>query len=317
MSTTTTPPPRMVEQTAKFILAHWSSHKSYYYSRRLPCPPLFVGVQGPQGAGKSYLTALLPAYLERQHNLRLATFSLDDFYLSHSDQLALASSKPGNALLSGRGPAGTHDLPLLRRVLDELKTINGKLACHSKPAEGIITLPTYDKSLFHGQGDRSAEIVNVRAPVDMVIFEGWMNGFEALTDQELRDRYAAAAAISFSSPKSASSTIAMYPQATLGDINKSLREYEDIWRTLDCFVQIRPLDMSYVWAWRLQQEHSMKADNGGVGMTDEEVRQFIDRYMPSYELFQDGIDKETATWHGKGLRFVVDDKREIVEVQDF
>lgn len=41
------------------------------------------------------------------------------------------------------------------------------------------------------------------------------------------------------------------------------------------------------------------------------------RYMPSYELFQDGIDKETSTWRGKGLRFVVNIEREIVGTESF
>lgn len=39
--------------------------------------------------------------------------------------------------------------------------------------------------------------------------------------------------------------------------------------------------------------------------------------MPSYELFQDGIDKETTSWRGKGLRFIVNIKREIVGTESF
>ncbi|ODN84934.1 hypothetical protein L202_00780 [Cryptococcus amylolentus CBS 6039] len=305
----------MVEQTAQFILSHLSSRKNHFDSRRLPSPPLFVGVQGPQGAGKSYLSQLLPAYLEQQHSLRVATFSLDDFYLSHDAQQSLAlNSKPLNPLLAGRGPAGTHDLPLLIRTLDGLKNINEKSAATSSEPERTVTLPTYDKSLFHGQGDRSAKGVTVRGPVDVAIFEGWMNGFGALPDEELAARYAAA---SSPSADDTPSTLVKYSKATLDDINESLRDYEDVWDAIDCFVQIRPLDMSFVWDWRLQQEHNMKAGNGGVGMSDEEVRQFIDRYMPSYELFQDGIDNESTTWHGKGLRFWVDSHRNIVKVEKF
>lgn len=39
--------------------------------------------------------------------------------------------------------------------------------------------------------------------------------------------------------------------------------------------------------------------------------------MSSYELFQDGIDKETTSWRGKGLRFIVNIKREIVGTESF
>lgn len=33
----------------------------------------------------------------------------------------------------------------------------------------------------------------------------------------------------------------------------------------------------------------MKARNGGKGMTDEQVKVFIDRYIPGYHFFGDGI----------------------------
>ncbi|ODO03559.1 hypothetical protein L198_02407 [Cryptococcus wingfieldii CBS 7118] len=165
----------------------------------------------------------------------------------------------------------------------------------------------YDKSLFHGQGDRSAKGVTVRGPVDVVIFEGWMNGFGALPDEELAARYAAA---SSPSAEDTPSTLVKYSKATLDDINERLRDYEDVWNAIDCFVQIRPLDMLFVWEWSLQVMEVWEC-------LIEEVRQFIDRYMPSYELFQDGIDKESTTWHGKGLRFRVDSHRNIVKVEKF
>ncbi|WVQ83936.1 hypothetical protein IAT38_006080 [Cryptococcus sp. DSM 104549] len=298
--------PPKVEQAAKFVLHHLDQHRSAWKSRGTQCPPLFVGVQGPQGAGKSHLSGLLPTYLEEEHSLRVTPFSLDDFYLTHTDQVALARSKPDNPLLAGRGPPGTHDLPLLEKAFESLKVINGP---RDASAEATLQLPIYDKSLFGGQGDRSPEVLKVEGPVDVVIFEGWMNGFASLGDDELKAR------VKNASPSL--STIPLYSQNTLEELNRSLREYEGIWGQLDCFIQIRPLDMSYVWTWRLEQEHNMKASNGGIGMTDTEVRQFIDRYMPSYELFQDGIDKKTASWHGNGLRYIVDIKRDIVQVESF
>ncbi|KAE8539183.1 hypothetical protein D1P53_004273 [Cryptococcus gattii VGV] len=273
-------------------------------------------------AGKSYLTGLLPAYLEKHYNLRLAAMSLDDFYLTHPDQVKLAQSDPDNPLLSGRGPAGTHDLPLLVECLAKLKSINDCRAKIPIPAKDqSLQLPIYDKSLFKGEGDRSKELVEVQGPIDVVIFEGWMNGFGPLSDDKLEERYAEAER-QWSSPSlkgaaAAKPTILLYSSSTLHNINQNLRKYEVLWDQIDCFVQIRPVDLSYVWTWRLQQEHNMKAKNGGNGMTDEQVRHFINRYMPSYELFQDGIDKETSTWRGKGLRFIVNIEREIVGTESF
>lgn len=258
-------------------------------------------------AGKSYLTGLLPAYLEKHYNLRLATTSLDDFYLTHPDQVKLAQSDPDNPLLSGRGPAGTHDLPLLVECLAKLKSINDCRAKIPIPAKDqSLQLPIYDKSLFKGEGDRSKELVEVQGPTDVVIFEGWMNGFGALSDDKLEERYAEAerqwSSSSFRGAAAAKPTILLYSRLTLHNINQNLRKYEVLWDQIDCFVQIRPVDLSYVWTWRLQvslfsfscmtrfnsprhanikcpaqQEHNMKAKNGGNGMTDEQVRHFINR----------------------------------------
>lgn len=85
-----------------------------------------------------------------------------------------------------------------------------------------------------------------------------------------------------------------------------------------------------------QQEHNMKAKNGGVGMSDEEVKAFIgryavrnymetlirlmhrySRYMPGYELFLDGLSGPSAPWHGNGLRLVLNDKRDVVAEEAF
>ena len=49
-----------------------------------------IGVSGPQGGGKSTLTARLVAALGSA-GLRAATVSIDDFYLTHAAQRALAS----------------------------------------------------------------------------------------------------------------------------------------------------------------------------------------------------------------------------------
>lgn len=46
-----------------------------------------------------------------------------------------------------------------------------------------------------------------------------------------------------------------------------------IWNNL----KVKPPDetpYSLIYKWRLQQEHNMKAKNGGRGMTDEEVKKY-------------------------------------------
>jgi D-glycerate 3-kinase len=61
----------------------------------------------------------------------------------------------------------------------------------------------------------------------------------------------------------------------------------------------------------------MKAKNGGIGMTDDEVKAFIGRYMPGYELWLEGVQSAHAPWKGRGLQLVVGEEREILGTRDF
>lgn len=179
------------------IISTLGNHRRAYLAidaKRHP-PPLFVGLQGPQGSGKSYLSALLPDALasrfatDRENlsdeihpreppatlSLHTAVLSLDDFYLPHSALNELAKQ---NALWNGRGEPGTHDLELGTQLFSSLKTINDILEPNEPSGQHPeVQLPVYDKSLHSGKGDRSSETVPVHAPLDVLIFEGWCVGF--------------------------------------------------------------------------------------------------------------------------------------------
>lgn len=192
------------------------------------------------------------------HSLRVAQLSLDDLYLPHSSLVSLATSHPSNKLLSGRGQPGTHDIELGKRVLSALRSAQ----------EGdTVQLPIYDKSAFDGEGDRSKDTIEVRGPLDVVIFEGWMTGFLPLTSS-LSQRYDSLPSTAYAKS---------HPLESLREVDGMLEEYEELWAYIDAMIQLRPLEPTYTWTWRLQQEHAMKAKNGGVGMTDEQVHAFVDR----------------------------------------
>lgn len=117
--------------------------------------------------------------------MSVVTLSLDDIYLTHADQVALAQAHPTNPLLQHRGQPSTHDLVLGEEVFTSLA------------AERPTAIPQYDKSAFAGQGDRVPtdqwKIVNEDEPkVKVVIFEGWCVGFRAWDDQTLRAKWEAA-----------------------------------------------------------------------------------------------------------------------------
>lgn len=120
------------------------------------------------------------------YSLPTVTLSLDDIYLTHSDQVSLAQSHPDNPLLQHRGQPSTHDLALGERVFASLRS--------NQPTK----IPQYDKSAFSGQGDRVPEekweTVNKQGEerVKVVIFEGWCVGFRARDERTLRERWEAA-----------------------------------------------------------------------------------------------------------------------------
>lgn len=338
-------------------------------------------------AGKSYLSSKLPARLAElaearssRSPLRTVSVSLDDLYLPWSELKRVAAEHPGNKLLSGRGQAGTHDLQLAKTVLGQFKT-----AYRNPNAEAVI--PVFEKSLHGGEGDRldRSEWIRVdkAGDVDIVLFEGWMNGFQPCRKSggdDLEQQYQLAA----ERPEEAKRAFGIdydrpfFLEHSLQDlrtIERNLREYAELWSYIDAFVQLKPERLGYVWEWRLevrlgfclagegrpkcgrarssltplppaQQEHNMKAKNGGVGMTDEQVKDFIARcvaatstrfsfriwaqadltdlsasvvrsYMPGYELWLPNVTEGDNPWRGRVLQIQLNKAREAVAVENF
>lgn len=129
-------------------------------ARSLAVVPGVLGINGPQGCGKSTLARALVAQMDRA-----VALSIDDFYLTRAEQQALADRSPGDPLLAVRGGPGTHDVQLGVDVLDALRGTSGQ-----------VRVPTYDKAAYGGLGDRGPWRT-VDLPVDLVILEGWMLGF--------------------------------------------------------------------------------------------------------------------------------------------
>jgi D-glycerate 3-kinase len=168
----------MGEETSDLIVSHIRSILSST-AREAQTAPLFVGLQGPQGIGKTTITRNLLSSLQ---DLRLAVLSIDDFYLSYSGLEDLAKRHVNNGLLKGRGQPGTHDIALLQSVLDQLSRINDN-------PDSIVEIPIFDKSLHEGKGDRLPKGHIVKGPLDIVILEGWCVGFYNLPHDDLESRF--------------------------------------------------------------------------------------------------------------------------------
>ncbi|WOO80003.1 putative ATP-dependent kinase TDA10 [Vanrija pseudolonga] len=252
--------------------------------------PLLVSMQGPQGSGKSTLAAEMVKVLADEHGLKCAVASMDDFYLTYAGLKAVASANPNNSLLSGRGPPGTHDLPLLSSTLARLR--DGPAPSQTNP----LHIPTFDKSQNEGYGERSTVTEDITAPIDVFVLEGWSLGFAPVDADTLRERWADGRVAS------------RHPIESLQTLDTNLAETErSTGDKFDCHIAIRPISYDFVYDWRLQAEHNMKAKNGGKGMTDDVVRAFVDRYMPVYEVFGEGLPERQA------LVLTFDKNREVVD----
>lgn len=206
-----------------------------------------VGVSGPQGGGKSTLTARLVAAMGRA-GLRAVSVSIDDFYLTHAEQRALAAAHPGDRCLEHRGYPGTHDVELGDRVIRALATQRG----------GAVEVPSYDKSAHDGRGDRAPVGALVEAPLDVVFVEGWMLGFRPLSPD-------------------------VCPPA-LRASNQHLPAYERWHRHLDAFVHLVAADPSWIVAYRVDAERARRAA-GQPALSDAEAHDYIERFLPAYEAY--------------------------------
>ncbi|KAI9485109.1 P-loop containing nucleoside triphosphate hydrolase protein [Zychaea mexicana] len=272
-----------VEQSLKHISQHRDAYLQDRAQRHLPNRPFIVGVSGCQGSGKTTLCDTLVHLLSNEpHNLSVVSFSLDDFYLTRNDQANLAATNPNNKLLQVRGQPGSHDLPLARSTFTQLLD----------PETTSVAIPSYDKSCFGGLGDRrdKSQWKTVYAPYDVILFEGWSQGFKPLPPAELKRMY-----------QEATGRMALQPLASLEQINRNLAQYEDdLYAFFDIFIHLSPADPEQVYNWRLQQEHHMKSTRSVDGMSDESVRAFVDTYMPAYELYLPRLDR--VGFFGQGLR---------------
>ena len=102
------------EHCIPFILKAYEEHLVHRFQNK--GAPLFVGVNGVQGSGKTTVMSGVAQKLREEHNLNTLVLSLDDLYLTHEKQQELAKAHPGNPLVQHRGVPGKHYIYLLQRL---------------------------------------------------------------------------------------------------------------------------------------------------------------------------------------------------------
>ena len=208
--------------------------------------PRRVGLAGGQGAGKSTLSSAIVA-AGQYFGLRVVSLSIDDFYLTRSEREALADRV--HPLLATRGPPGTHDVSLCESVMDALD------------ADGVVTVPIFDKGL----DNRAPKTLNVQAPADVVLLEGWCVGARPEPAERLDPPINALEAESDSEGH------------WRRHINEALTtEYAPLFGTLDELIFLRVPNLDAVIRWRLQQEDARSPE---LRLDEAAVAHFVAHYQ--------------------------------------
>jgi D-glycerate 3-kinase len=219
--------------------------------------PLTVGIQGPQGAGKSSLSLLLQRVLADVCGYAVATLSIDDLYLTRTERAALAQQV--HPLFTTRGVPGTHDVALGLRTLEAL----------TRP--GRSSIPRFDKA----QDDRLPQSAwpEVAGPADVVLFEGLWIGLPPLDEASL--------------PVPINKLEAVEDPAGVwrAHANRLLAEsYPALFARCELLVHLQVPDFACVKRWRSGAEHALRARLLARGedpsrlMDDAALARFFDHY---------------------------------------
>ncbi|RVD87752.1 uncharacterized protein DFL_001963 [Arthrobotrys flagrans] len=314
-----------VDRVLQLILPHIKRHISAppsIFEKGSHQRPFKLAVTGLQGSGKStWSTGIVNAI--NKTGLKAKTLSLDDLYLPHDGLVAVRESNPGNKLVRTRGQPGTHDLELAKWFFEQF----------DQPTKEEKLFPVFDKSKFGGEGDRLPKSEWHHSEpgevVDVLVFEGWCVGFQAVSESALRTaweeaRTAAAASTDDPDIKLPIRTIANHELEHLAFINERLGEYNNMFmgpRHWDYLVHLDTDDLRNVYAWRLEQEAWLWKLKG-TGMTDEAVIEFIKGYMPAYELYLGTLRQGFFQALGGSktncqLSMKLDSARKITEIREF
>ncbi|KAF2864437.1 P-loop containing nucleoside triphosphate hydrolase protein [Piedraia hortae CBS 480.64] len=272
-----------VDQLTNFIIKQIGKHQQHRARLGWPPKPFIIGVNGVQGAGKSTLVSKLAHTLDTRYRYSTLVLSIDDLYLPHDAQVELAKAHPHNTLLQHRGQPGTHDVALGARILDAIER-----------RERNVKIPRYDKSAFGGAGDRLPEsrweTVNDHDTrlVDVVFLEGWCVGFRALCEVDLEAKWLEARKEFAEQGITYNGQLGRVDLNSLLQINRYLAKYDVLTDRLKTFIHLDARDTQYVYAWRKEQEASLRLTTGS-GMTDNQVVQFVNGYYPAYELYLDNL----------------------------
>jgi D-glycerate 3-kinase len=217
--------------------------------------PLIIGICGAQGSGKTTFTQLLSLVLEKGFNLKVVSFSVDDFYLTRQERVNL--SKTVHPLLLTRGVPGTHDVKLGIEILSKLK---------SNSVEKVA-IPIFDKSVDDRYSEANWKIAEGNP--DVILFEGWCVGAKPQTLQELK-----LPVNELEEHEDADGQFRSYVNTCLAT------NYQDWFNLINKLIMLKVPSFDKVFEWRLLQEEKLRTsvdvkDKTSNLMDSGQIRRFI------------------------------------------
>lgn len=215
--------------------------------------PWLVGLSGLQGSGKSTFAIQLRTAAD-QVGVPSQVLSLDDFYLGRRDRARLA--KTTHPLLRTRGVPGTHDIPLLTRVLGEMARASERHPAH---------VPQFDK----GRDTRlpPSRWRRVVVPPKLVVLEGWCVGVPPQEADALAD------------PLNALERLEDRDGIWRAWVNRQLADvYAPLWQRIDQLILLQAPDFGVVAGWRGQQEREQWARHAPHAMDADALQRFLMHY---------------------------------------
>lgn len=218
-----------------------------------------MGINGSQGSGKSTLADYLCTMITDRHAVSTVALSMDDFYLTKAERLALADTV--HPLLATRGVPGTHDIDLFINTIDGLKA-------------GVDTaIPRFDKAADDRVSGDKVEIHH--GPVDLIVIEGWCWGAKPQSESELQQP--------INTLESTEDPHGHWRQY----INQSLAgNYQQLFAMVDQLVMLQAPSFDAVYNWRLEQETKLmerlktteNSTKSGL-MSAQQIREFIQYFQ--------------------------------------
>ena len=220
--------------------------------------PYFVGLAGGQGTGKTTISSIIKIILEKYFKLRVFKISIDDFYKTRKERIAL--SKKVHPMLLTRGVPGTHDINMM---LDFFKKSKAKKFKSMK-------LPNFNKAIDDRFPKNKWNTINKRP--DVIIFEGWCVGARAETNKTLKK--------SINSMEKANDHKLVWRKY----VNQQLKtKYKKLYSQLNCMIYLKAKNFSLLQKWRLKQEHKLwlktKKKGGHKIMRKGDVINFMQTYQ--------------------------------------